>query len=89
MNKLHFICGILIGIATALVGTYIFIVAFTDFSFSEGVDAMIATGQLGKVVTIGAVLNIGAFFLLLKSKKDMAWGVIAATVLLAIATIFV
>ncbi len=89
MNKLHFIFGILIGIATALIGTYVFIIAFTDFNFREGIDAMLVTGQLGKVITIGAVLNIGAFFILLKSKKDMAWGVIAATAILAIATIFV
>jgi hypothetical protein len=89
MNKLHFICGVVIGIATALFGTYVFIIAFTEFPFREGVEAMIAAGQLGKVITIGAVLNIGVFFLLLKSKKDMAWGVIAATAILAIATIFV
>ncbi|AWA29600.1 hypothetical protein HYN48_05605 [Flavobacterium magnum] len=88
MNKLHVFLGIVIGLATALLGSCLFIVGFTEYGISDGIAATKATGQLGKIITIGAVPNIGVFFLLLKSKKDMAWGVIMATMILAIATIF-
>ncbi|AWI25467.1 hypothetical protein [Flavobacterium pallidum] len=89
MNKLHVLSGIAIGLAAALLGSYLLIICFTGYGLSEGLDTTIASGQLGKIITLGAVVNIGLFFLFLKSKKDMAWGIVAATAMLAIATIFV
>ena len=55
-----------------------------------GIAKVKATDNLGKIITLGAVLNLIAFFILLHYKKDlMARGVILATIILAILTIFV
>ena len=47
-------------------------------------------GFFGKLVTIGAILNLAAFFIFIKKKQDYrARGVILATVLAAISTFLI
>ena len=90
MNKLDLLYGFVIGIVTALIGSYLFIVLFTAYNFTEGFQILRSQDQLGKVITLGAILNLIAFFTLLKIKKElMARGVILATIILTIATIIV
>lgn len=90
MRKIDLFFGVLIGIAACFLGTFIFIKAFTDYGFMEGINAMRAQDSFGKLVTLGAVLNLIAFFVLLKFNKDlMARGVILSLILLAIFTLVV
>jgi hypothetical protein len=90
MKKTDLLLGVLIGIAACFLGTFIFIKAFTDYGFMEGVNAMRAQDSFGKLVTIGAILNLIVFFVLLKFNKDlMARGVILSLILLAIFTLVV
>jgi hypothetical protein len=50
---------------------------------------MKSQGYLGKVITLGAILNLVAFFVLLKINRElMARGVVLATLLLALITMF-
>ena len=89
MNKIDLFYGFIIGILTAILGIFLFIFIFTDYEFLYGVEIMQANKSMGKLVTVGAVLNLGVFFLLLKLQKELvARGVILATILLAIVTIF-
>ncbi|RYJ43388.1 hypothetical protein [Flavobacterium beibuense] len=82
--------GIVIGLAAALLGVYLFLELFTDNGFENGLSTMRAEGLLGKVITIGTVLNLIVFFILIRLKKDMmAWGIIAATAILALITLIV
>ena len=47
-------------------------------------------GKLGKIISLGSVLNIIVFFLLLKFNKELiARGVILGTILLAIITLLI
>jgi len=90
MNKIDLLYGFFIGIVAALIGSYLFIVLFTEYNFSVSFQILKAQGQLGKVITLGAILNLIAFFTLLKLRKElMARGVILATIILAIATILI
>lgn len=89
MKKTELIIGLLIGIVAPLIGSFIFIEAFTHYSFAEGIRVMRAQGMLGKVITLGAILNVAAVLLLMKFDRElMGKGVILATILLAIATLF-
>jgi len=88
MKIVNLLIGFLIGIAAASLGTYLFIELFTDYDTALGLSLIRQQGLIGKVITLGTILNIIAFFILLQFKKEMmARGVILATFVLAILTI--
>lgn len=88
MKIVDLLIGFVIGIAAASLGTYLFIELFTDYDITRGLGFIREQGLIGKVITLGAILNIMAFFILLQFKKEMmARGVILATFALAILTV--
>lgn len=90
MKKTDLLIGVFIGIIASIIGSYIFIECFTKYPFIEGIKVLKFQGNLGKIISLGAILNIIAFFLLLKFNKElMARGVILGTILLAIITLLV
>ncbi len=90
MKKTDLLVGMIIGIVAAIAGSFIFITLFTEYSFMNGIGYMKAAGHLGKIITLGAIMNLIIFFLLLHYKKElMARGVVLATILLTIVTLFV
>lgn len=90
MNKIDLLYGFLIGIIATVLGSYLFLAMFTDYGFIEGIQIMKSRNQLGKIITLGAILNLVMFFLLLKFNKElMARGVILALIILTIITLFV
>lgn len=90
MKKIDMLYGFLIGILASFVGSYIFIVVFTQHNYTNGLLLMKSGGHIGKLITLGAILNLVIFFLLLKLNKEMmARGVVLATIVLTIITLFV
>lgn len=90
MNKKDLLLGFLIGFATTLLGSYIFITFFTEFKFIPGIQIMKSQGNLGKLITLGSILTLIAFGILLKMNKEMmARGVVLAVIALAILTLFI
>ncbi len=90
MNKIELLYGVIIGFFTAFLGIYLFLALFTNYEITYAFQVMKAEGFLGKLITVGAALNIGMFFFLLKIKKElMARGVVLATILLTIITLFI
>ncbi|SHL60055.1 hypothetical protein [Flavobacterium xanthum] len=90
MNKKDVLLGFLIGIATTLLGSYLFITFFTEFTFIAGIQIMKSQGNLGKLITLGSILTLVAFGILLKINKEiMARGVVLAVIALAILTLFI
>lgn len=84
------IIGFFIGILTTTIGSYFFITIVMKNDFLEGLNSIKSQGLLGKIITLGAVLNVIAFFILLKYNKEMmARGVILATIVLTVYTLFV
>ena len=89
MRKVDLLFGFLIGIIGAVVGTELFLVLRTKFDLFSDFNLIKAEGILGKVITLGAILNIFLFFILIKKNKElMARGVVLATIILALATVF-
>jgi len=90
MKKIDLFYGFVIGVIASIIGSYIFIVAFTPYSFLGGLQILKFEGKLGKIITLGAILNLLIFFGLLKYNKElMARGVILAMFILTIITLFV
>lgn len=90
MKKIDILLGALIGILSSAIGSFIFIEFFTGYTFIEGIKIMKFEGQLGKIITLGSILNVLIFFVLLKFNKEMlARGVILGTIILTLITLFV
>lgn len=90
MKKTDLLIGALIGLLTTFIGVFIYLKLTTDLGFIEAIQTMKSQGLLGKLITLGAILNIIAFFVLLKLNKElMARGVVMATILLTVFTLLV
>jgi hypothetical protein len=90
MKRIDLFYGIIIGIIASFIGCYLFIVAFTPYSFLGGLQILKFEGKLGKIITLGAILNLVLFFGLLKFDKElMARGVLLAMIILTVITLFV
>lgn len=81
---------LLIGIITALLantlGVILYILSFSDRGIDETIRQSLDEGFFGKIVTLGAVLNLIAFFIFIKKKQDYrARGVLLTTVVIAVA----
>jgi hypothetical protein len=89
MQKKDIFIGVLIGLITSFIGCFLFITLFTSMGFLEGYSNLKTQGSLGKLITLGALLNMGIVFLLFKKNKDeMAKGVILSILILTIYTLF-
>ena len=89
MSKIDLLIGFAIGILASILGSYIFITFFTDFDFLAGIQSMKSEGKLGKLITLGSILDLVAFGILLKLNKEiMARGVVLAVIIIAIITLF-
>lgn len=90
MRKIELFYGMIIGFIATTIGVYLFLEFKTDYGFKEGIQGMKEHGFLGKLITIGAIMNIIAFFILLKLNKElMARGVVLATIITTVITLFV
>jgi hypothetical protein len=89
MEKKELLIGFFIGIIAAIIGTFLFLIAFTEFNSISDLQIVRQQGILGKVITIGAILNLVVFFILLKKKKDfMARGIVLSMIVLTVFTLF-
>lgn len=89
MAKKDLLIGFTIGIIASILGSYLFITFFTDFDFMSGIHSMKSEGKLGKLITLGSILDLLAFAILLKLNKEMmARGVVLAVICIAIVTLF-
>ncbi|CAM3929391.1 hypothetical protein [Flavobacterium weaverense] len=90
MNKKDLLIGFIIGFTATVVGSYLFISLFTDFTFLAGIQILKSQGNLGKISTLGTILTLIVFGILLKFNKEMmARGVVLSVILLAILTLFI
>jgi hypothetical protein len=95
MNKTQILKGFVTGILANSLG--LFIVGFA-MSKSSGrndgimqvLEAAHSQNFLGKLISLGAILNLLCFFYLIKKKKDAgAAGVLVATIIIAIITFII
>ena len=89
MNKIDLLIGFIIGIIASVLGMFLYITLVTGNDFVTGMQMMKSEGNLGKIVTLGSILDLIAFGILLKMNKElMARGVVLAVIVLTIITIF-
>ncbi len=85
MIRKDVIIGFLIGLLANLVGICIYIYFFSREGFIDTLKSATSFNFIGKLVSLGAILNLVAFFVLIKKNEDhKARGVLLATLLAAI-----
>lgn len=90
MNKIDLLIGFIIGILASILGMFLYITFAVQSEFIAGLQLMKYQGHLGKIVTLGSILDLIAFGVLLKIDRElMARGVVLAVILLTIITLFV
>ncbi len=81
--------GFSIGLLANAAGTYLYIYFFSNLTFESTIKAAWEEGFIGSLIALGAILNLGVFFVFLKKKKYYrARGVVMATVLAALVILF-
>jgi hypothetical protein len=89
MKKKDLLIGFLIGIVADILGTYVILISLTKYHTLNDLQLIRQEGIIGKVMTLGAILNLIVFFILLHYKKElMARGIVLATIVLALLTLF-
>lgn len=91
MIKKEVFIGFIVGLIATTIGLLLAALLFGQGTYVEGtIRNSIAEGFFTKLVSMGAILNLIAFFLFIKLKRDYrARGVILATILVAILTFLV
>lgn len=87
-HKIHLLYGTILGLLLGFLGAYLFLKIFTNYSFIDGWNALKFQGEHGKLIAIGALPNMLAFFILLKFDKEMmARGIILSMLILTVITL--
>lgn len=81
--------GFLIGIAANLAGIYLYIFFFLDYDLETSIQLARENDSIGNLIGLGAILNLIAFFLLIKKRQlYRARGVLLATILAALVILY-
>lgn len=85
------IIGFIVGVIATIFGLVFAIQIFGQSDdWSYVINQAIEEGFLTKLMSIGAILNLGAFFIFIKKKQDhRAKGVLIATILVFISTMVI
>lgn len=88
-TRKELVLGFVVGIIANTIGTLLYILLFSDLSIKETIQAAISQGHIGSLLALGAILNLVAFFLFLRIRRDnRAKGVLIATILTALAILY-
>ncbi|MFN8274196.1 MAG: hypothetical protein U0X58_04865 [Flavobacteriaceae bacterium] len=89
MKNKDLMIGVFLALLTTFLGTFLFIKLFTDMGYLTGMHLYKEQGMLGKILTLGAILNILLFyFLIKKDREEISQGVILGLIIITIVTLF-
>ena len=89
MHKKEILIGLVVGIIANTVGTLLYILLFSKMGITETFEAALQQGHVGSLLALGAILNLVAFFLFLRIRRDnRAKGVLIATILTALIILY-
>ncbi|MFI2742980.1 hypothetical protein ACG2LH_09590 [Zhouia sp. PK063] len=89
MIKKEIAIGFVVGIIANIIGILIYILAFSKMNITNTLQFAKEQGFIGSLITLGAILNLIAFFGFIKIKRYYrARGVLLATVIAALFILF-
>lgn len=83
--KKEIVIGFLIGIFANITGVILYTYFFIKYELGAAIRISIQNGSIGNIIALGAILNLFAFFILIKKGQlHRARGVVMATILAAL-----
>lgn len=83
MNYNDQLKGMGIALVATLIGMFIFVSYFSELSFQESLYGLYHSKKLGSLISIGALLNLPLFFVLIRKRAySTAYGVVSVLFLL-------
>ena len=90
MIKKEVAIGFIVGFIANFIGVFLYSNFISDDGLLETVKMAKQNDILGKIISIGAIFNLAAFFIFIKKKQDYrARGVLLVTVLIAVGTFLI
>ena len=88
-NKKEVLLGVIYGVISSLIGLIIAILILSEnSSIIESLKNSYYENFLGKLISLGAILNVIVFFVFIKKNQDQrAKGILLSTIFLAILTL--
>jgi len=88
MIRKDVIIGFIIGFIANIIGIALYILLFSKEGFEGTLKSAVNFNFIGKLVSLGAIVNLIVFFILIKKNEDhKARGVLLATLVAAIIVI--
>ncbi len=88
MQKKDFLIGAMVGLFVALLASYLVVKLVLKSNLIEHFQLIKVAGNLGKIISLGALCNLGLFWYFLKKNQEFrARGVVFVTILLTILTL--
>lgn len=88
MIRREVVIGFIIGLLANIIGIVLYIILFSKEGIEGTIKSAVNFNFIGKLVSLGAILNLIVFFILIKMNQDnKARGVLLATLLAAIIVI--
>lgn len=76
--------GLVVGFIATAMGTYFYITFFSEYGVRDSLRLAASNNLLGKLISLGAILNLLAFFVFIKKQQNnRARGVLFATIIVA------
>jgi hypothetical protein len=83
--KKEILYGFLIGVFANITGIVLYTYFFIEYELDAAIRIAIENGSIGNIIALGAILNLFAFFILIKKGQlHRARGVVMATILAAL-----
>ena len=91
LNRKEILFGLLSGFLANLIGVIIvIIILFQNFNFLKIISDSISNNFITKLISLGAIINLIVFFIFLRyDYVERARGVLLATFIIAVLTIFI
>tara|TARA_Y100001954_G_C15436498_1_gene419403 strand:+ start:204 stop:500 length:297 start_codon:yes stop_codon:yes gene_type:complete len=91
LNRKEILFGLLSGFLANLIGVIIvIIILFQNFNFLKIISDSISNDFITKLISLGAIINLIVFFIFLRyDYVERARGVLLATFIIAVLTIFI
>ncbi len=87
MIKKEIAIGLIVGLIANFIGIFLYSNVVSDDGLLQTLSLAKQNDFLGKIISIGAIFNLVAFFIFIKKRQDYrARGVLLITVLIAVGT---